>query len=533
MLRLTVLGGVSLLGAGVGIDLANRGWQRAALLALLAGAGPRGLAREQLLALLWPDVDEERGRHSLNEILSRLRRDSGRSALFTGTLRLALNPAEVTVDAWELIDAVSARHVERALQLYRGPFGDGVRTTGLNELEQRLTMLRAEHERAFIEIGEFAARQATERRDYATAARWWQRLADLDPLSERVACELVGAYAAIPDMASASRALRVHETLVRQELGVPAGSHIREWGARLARMPADAVARAVTPSARPTPTHIDPMTAQVERIRTQLSPRYAVTQLVESGSIFMRLRAVVPAEGARSVDVNVLQPRAAAFVDEAAFVRAMEPVIPVTAPQLLPYLEVGTRAGVVYLVTSPMPELTLRAMLRREGTLAVEVALRLSQCIARALASAHECGVFHGDFRPRHVGLLPGDAAVVGGFGVVPALLAQGTQGDDTAVLSYGSPRYLSPEQRFGGSAPDARSDVYAFGCTLHHMFAGEPPRSSAPVDPAHLTMELLRRRPSTPKGLTEIIASCVALHPADRLANGRELVDAVGAVRG
>lgn len=529
MLRLTLFGGVSLVGSNATTDLANRGWQRAVLLALLGGAGPRGIAREQLVALLWPDVDEERGRHSLNEILSRLRRESERPELLVGTLRVALNGADVSVDVWDFAEAVSARHVERAVQLYRGPFADGVRTTGLPELEQRLEVQRAEQRRAFVEILEYAARTATDRRDFPAAARWWQRIADVDPLSERIACELVGAYAAIPDVAGALRAARLHETLVQQQLGVPPGARIREWSARLSREPTPALQLPDSTSTQPVAGagRVTPR-EQVERIRGQLSARYAITHLLEEGSIFSRLRAHVPTEGARAVDVVVMQPRAAAFVREDMFVQAMERTIALTGRHILPTLDVGVRHDVVYFVTSPMPELTLRALMRREGTLAIDAALRLARCIARALTSAHERSVYHGDLRPRHVGILPDGDGIVGGFGVVPALLGERGHGDDTAVLSYGSPRYLSPEQQQGGRSPDARSDIYAFGCTLYHMLAGEPPVLLTLEDPAQVVRELRRRRPNLPKYLADIISQCIAAHPADRLADGRALVRAL-----
>ena len=536
MLYLTVLGGISLVSAGSLADIAQRGWQRAAVLALLAGAGPRGLVREQLIAWLWPDAEEERGRHSLNEVLSRLRRDTGSPDIFVGTTRLALNPTLVSVDGWQFAEAVSNRHVERAVQLYRGSFAEGVRTTGLVELEQHLEGLRAEHQRAFAELLEYAAQRATDRHDHAAAARWWQRIAELDPCSERIACELVSAYAAIPDVASALRALRVHEALVEQELGVPPGSRLREWRARLTQLSAPVAESAAGRRAElmlprlpdagaPSPQEL------VEHIRGRLAGRYGVTQLLEVGSIFHRLRGYVPSDGARPIDVNAMQPRAAAFVDEHAFVRAMERVVRLSARHILPTLDVGSRGGVVYLVTSPMPELTLRALLRREGALAIETVFRLARGLASALASAHESGVHHGDLRPRHVGVLADGEAIVGGFGVVPALLSDGAHNDDTAVLSYGSPRYLSPEQRYGRSVPDARSDIYAFGCTVYHMLAGEPPVITASDDPASLVRELSRRRPTIPPGLMDLMTRCVCLHPADRLADGRTLVHAMDKV--
>ena len=55
---------------------------RLALLSLLAVAGDRGVSRERICDLLWPDVPTPRARHSLEQMLSVLR-----SRLGAGTVR--------------------------------------------------------------------------------------------------------------------------------------------------------------------------------------------------------------------------------------------------------------------------------------------------------------------------------------------------------------------------------------------------------------------------------------------------------------
>ena len=74
MWRLRTFGGLSIENGRVSAAAATRR-RPLALLALLAVAGNRGLPREKVVSLLWPDSDEERGRNSLSQALAALRRD--------------------------------------------------------------------------------------------------------------------------------------------------------------------------------------------------------------------------------------------------------------------------------------------------------------------------------------------------------------------------------------------------------------------------------------------------------------------------
>src|SRR5688500_6125665 len=87
-LHLRVLGGLSLTGDSRRNDSP---YQRRslALLAVLAVHEDRGISREKLAALLWPESDEGNARNSLKQVIYLLRRDLGQEAVLgSGTLRL-------------------------------------------------------------------------------------------------------------------------------------------------------------------------------------------------------------------------------------------------------------------------------------------------------------------------------------------------------------------------------------------------------------------------------------------------------------
>src|SRR5687767_7848575 len=96
-----------------------------ALLVLLAVAGQRGMRREKVVSLLWPESDEERARNSLSQVLATLRRDLSSDDVVLGGDELRLNPALVSSDFAEFEAAVAADDAERAVMLYQGPFLDG------------------------------------------------------------------------------------------------------------------------------------------------------------------------------------------------------------------------------------------------------------------------------------------------------------------------------------------------------------------------------------------------------------------------
>src|SRR4029079_11411475 len=83
--------------------------RRLAVLAALAVDGRRGMSRDRLLSLLWPERDAAGGRRALSQALYALRQDAGAEALVlgVGTEELRLNPDEISTDASDFEAAVA------------------------------------------------------------------------------------------------------------------------------------------------------------------------------------------------------------------------------------------------------------------------------------------------------------------------------------------------------------------------------------------------------------------------------------------
>ena len=226
MLRLRTLGGLSLEATERPLSGAAIQHRRLALLAILAAGNGQGTSRDRLLGLLWPERDEERGRHALAQAIYALRRALGDDTLVLGQQQLRLNPAVVDADVWEFGRAMSEeRHVDAAT-IYGGPFLDGIYLDGAPEFERWAEAERARLQRAYAAALSTLANAADARGALAESVEWWQRLTAVDPLAAAPAMGLMRAHAASGDIAAALRHARHYEEHLRAELDVPPAAEV-------------------------------------------------------------------------------------------------------------------------------------------------------------------------------------------------------------------------------------------------------------------------------------------------------------------
>jgi DNA-binding SARP family transcriptional activator len=215
-LRLQVLGTPNL-ARGTGVPAAPLPGQALALLAVLACAGERGIAREKVITLLWPESAASTASHRLSQLAHSIRRALGSPGLITGTSELRVDGNSLRCDLWEFEEARRSGRLQRAAELY-GPFLDGFFLTGSAEFERWAESRRAELAREYQETLEALAVHAEARGDSLAAAEWWERLARHEPLSSRVTMHLMTALAASGERARALAHAQAYQQQVRTEL---------------------------------------------------------------------------------------------------------------------------------------------------------------------------------------------------------------------------------------------------------------------------------------------------------------------------
>jgi DNA-binding SARP family transcriptional activator len=211
MIRLSILGAVDIRGPEdreLHTVLAQP--KRLALLAYLAAATPRAFhSRDTLLALLWPDLDEEHARAALRQALYMLRGALGESVLVTcGDGVIGLDHARFWCDVTAFDRAMAVGNRPEALTLYGGELLAGFHVSGALEFERWLDGERARLAACASTAASALADGEERRGDLIGALEWARRLLLLDPDDERAVRRMVSLLDQLGDRMAALRVYR-------------------------------------------------------------------------------------------------------------------------------------------------------------------------------------------------------------------------------------------------------------------------------------------------------------------------------------
>jgi eukaryotic-like serine/threonine-protein kinase len=270
--------------------------------------------------------------------------------------------------------------------------------------------------------------------------------------------------------------------------------------------------------------------------------RYRVEQELGRGGMAAVL-AVYDGVLERQVALKIMLPQLVTsreaverFINEARSLAKLE------SPHVVRVLDCGRLkapmacAGLPFMVLELLRGDDLYTVAAREGGLSAERVVRYALQACAGLAAAHAQGIIHRDLKPENLFLAVEadgkECLKVLDFGIARShsrrTLTRGRVG-------LGSPGYMSPEQVQGGSAIDARSDVWGVGVVMYELLAHRP--AFVGDDPQQLCAQTLTAEvpplgelcPELPSPIVQVVERCLERDPTRRFSGVEELAQALG----
>ena len=234
----------------------------------------------------------------------------------------------------------------------------------------------------------------------------------------------------------------------------------------------------------------------------------------------------------KTIDLRSLRDESGA----ARFEREARATAGLSHPNIVTVHDSGVEGDTAYIVMELLPGPSLADELA-DGPLPVDEVVDVGRQVASALDAAHARGLVHRDIKPGNIVYADDGRVRVLDFGITQLTESTDSQALTATHTVMGTAEYLAPEQALGGRV-DGRADLYALGCVLYALLAGQPPfRSATPVatmmmhanDPVPDVRAL---RPDTPDWLADLVHGLLAKNPDDRPAGAAAVAAALAARR-
>ena len=263
-------------------------------------------------------------------------------------------------------------------------------------------------------------------------------------------------------------------------------------------------------------------------IGARIDDHYEVRSVLASGGMADVYRATDCRSGA---DVVLKIPQVTLAGDLAAFnryQRELEIARGLRYPGLQRLLS-GPDAR--YMVFEYIEGQSLRGYLaQRGGRLPVEEAVDIAIQLARTLEYVHGQGIVHRDLKPENVLIDAEGHVTLTDFGIALRLASRRLTFSHLSN-AVGTPDYMAPEQ-VRGERGDARTDVYALGCVLFELLAGQVPYPTLNADnlaamqrKVETEPPLVRRlRPEVSPAIEAILYRALRRRPVERYQSMAEM---------
>ena len=262
-----------------------------------------------------------------------------------------------------------------------------------------------------------------------------------------------------------------------------------------------------------------------------ISGRYVIQAIVGTGGMAVVYRAFDKKKN-RIVAIKVLRPE---YESDEEFVRRFsreaEAASKVSHENIVNMLDVGTDGDLRYIVMEYVDGQTLKDMIRQQGYIDPDTAIRMTIRILAAVDHAHRNGIVHRDIKPQNILVDANGRVKVADFGIARLKAAQTTRidSDGQGVSALGSVHYFSPEQARGEVA-DEKSDLYSVGVVMYEMLTGMVPfdgETSVSVALKHVheaPKSMREHREDISKALDEVVMRALCKDSTKRYQSAAEM---------
>ena len=167
------------------------------------------------------------------------------------------------------------------------------------------------------------------------------------------------------------------------------------------------------------------------------------------------------------------------------FAREAKAASEITSPNVVRTLDAGSdeKLGLPYIIMELLHGTDLSSVMKREGALEPQIAVRLVIQAARGIAAAHARNVVHRDIKPANLFLQVAENTAevtvkVCDFGVAKRTRVDGHRTGGLSLTRtggmLGSPMYMSPEQSRNAKDVDERADIWSLAVVLWEALSGK-----------------------------------------------------------
>ncbi len=206
-------------------------------------------------------------------------------------------------------------------------------------------------------------------------------------------------------------------------------------------------------------------------------------------------------------------------------------------PNIVITYDASEQNGIHYLVMEYVDGQDIATVLADAGPLSVSQSIDVILQTARGLEYAHSRGIVHRDIKPGNLLLDHQGKVKILDMGLARMATAAtpfartAAERLTNAGQVMGTLDYMPPEQAENAKQADARSDIYALGCTLFRLLAGQVPYPAESFPEsiiAHREAAIPSLRvhcPDAPEWLDDVCRKCINKRPEDRYQSVTELI--------